>query len=56
MESVTCTRKPDFPRLVPAPEYAPENSETGTQNQEGMVGAAAAVDFLASFSSSLAAT
>jgi len=40
----------DFPRLVPAPEYAPENSETGTQNQEGMVGAAAAVDFLASFS------
>ena len=41
----------DFPRLVPAPEYAPENSETGTQNQEGMVGAAAAVDFLASFSS-----
>jgi len=40
----------DFPRLVPAPEYAPENSETGTQNQEGMVGAAAAVDFLASLS------
>jgi len=41
----------DFPRLVPAPDYAPENSETGTQNQEGMVGAGAAVDFLASFSS-----
>ena len=40
----------DFPRLVPAPDYAPENSETGTQNQEGMVGAGAAVDFLASFS------
>ena len=38
----------DFPRLVPAPDYAPENVETGTQNQEGMVGAAAAVDFLAS--------
>jgi cysteine desulfurase family protein (TIGR01976 family) len=38
----------DFPRLVPAPDYAPENAETGTQNQEGMVGAAAAVDFLAS--------
>jgi selenocysteine lyase/cysteine desulfurase len=37
----------DFPRLVPAPDYAPENAETGTQNQEGMVGAAAAVDFLA---------
>jgi cysteine desulfurase family protein (TIGR01976 family) len=41
----------DFPRLVPAPDYAPENVETGTQNQEGMVGTAAAVDFLASFSS-----
>jgi cysteine desulfurase family protein (TIGR01976 family) len=40
----------DFPRLVPAPDYAPENSETGTQNQEGMVGAGAAVDFLASLS------
>ncbi len=40
----------DFPKLVPAPDYAPENSETGTQNQEGMVGAAAAVDFIASFS------
>lgn len=38
----------DFPRLIPAPDYAPENVETGTQNQEGMVGAAAAVDFLAS--------
>jgi selenocysteine lyase/cysteine desulfurase len=40
----------DFPRLVPAPDYAPENSETGTQNQEGMVGAGAAVDYLASLS------
>jgi cysteine desulfurase family protein (TIGR01976 family) len=38
----------DFPKLVPAPDYVPENAETGTQNQEGMVGAAAAVDFLAS--------
>lgn len=38
----------DFPKLVPAPEAAPENVETGTQNQEGMVGAGAAVDFLAS--------
>jgi cysteine desulfurase family protein (TIGR01976 family) len=37
----------DFPRLVPAPDYAPENAETGTQNQEGMVGTAAAIDFLA---------
>jgi len=38
----------DFPNLVPAPDYAPENAETGTQNQEGMVGTAAAIDFLAS--------
>jgi cysteine desulfurase family protein (TIGR01976 family) len=41
----------DFPRLVPAPDYAPENAETGTQNQEGMVGAAAAIDYLASLGS-----
>lgn len=41
----------DFPRLVPAPDYAPENAETGTQNQEGMVGAAACIDYLASLSS-----
>jgi len=38
----------DFPRLIPAPQEAPERVETGTQNHEGMVGAAAAVDFLAS--------
>ena len=38
----------NFPKLIPAPDYAPENAETGTQNQEGMVGAAAAVEFLAS--------
>jgi len=38
----------DFPKLIPAPDSAPENVETGTQNQEGMVGAAAAVEFLAS--------
>ncbi|HZN09200.1 MAG TPA: cysteine desulfurase-like protein [Pyrinomonadaceae bacterium] len=41
----------DFPKLVPAPDYAPENAETGTQNQEGMVGAAAAVEYLASLAS-----
>ena len=41
-------REIDFPKLVPAPDYIPENAETGTQNQEGMVGAAAAIDFLAS--------
>jgi cysteine desulfurase family protein (TIGR01976 family) len=41
----------DFPKLVPAPDYAPENVETGTQNQEGMVGTAAAIDFIANLSS-----
>ncbi len=38
----------DVPKLEPAPAEAPERLETGTQNQEGMVGAAAAVNFLAS--------
>jgi cysteine desulfurase family protein (TIGR01976 family) len=38
----------DVPKLAPAPETAPERMETGTQNHEGIVGAAAAVDFLAS--------
>jgi cysteine desulfurase family protein (TIGR01976 family) len=38
----------NIPRLITAPDAAPENVETGTQNQEGMVGAGAAVDFLAS--------
>ncbi len=38
----------NFPRLVPAPDYAPENAESGTMNHEGMVGAAAAVEYLAS--------
>lgn len=38
----------DAPRLEPAPDWAPERLETGTQNHEGIVGAAAAVDFLAS--------
>jgi cysteine desulfurase family protein (TIGR01976 family) len=38
----------DLPKLEPAPENAPDRLETGTQNHEGIVGAAAAVDFLAS--------
>jgi cysteine desulfurase family protein (TIGR01976 family) len=38
----------DVPKLEPAPENAPDRLETGTQNHEGIVGAAAAVDFLAS--------
>ena len=37
----------DLPKLIPAPDTAPERMETGTQNHEGIVGAAAAVDFLA---------
>ena len=41
----------DFPKLVPAPDTAPERAETGTQNHEGIAGAAAAVDFLASLAS-----
>ncbi|MDP9004625.1 MAG: cysteine desulfurase-like protein [Verrucomicrobiota bacterium] len=38
----------DFPKLFPAPDIAPERAETGTQNHEGIAGAGAAVDFLAS--------
>jgi cysteine desulfurase family protein (TIGR01976 family) len=37
----------DPPRLEPASAEPPENVETGTLNHEGIVGAAAAVDFLA---------
>ena len=38
----------DVAKLQPAPDTAPERLETGTQNHEGIVGAAAAVTFLAS--------
>jgi selenocysteine lyase/cysteine desulfurase len=38
----------DVPKLDPAPNTVPERLETGTLNHEGIVGAAAAVDFLAS--------
>lgn len=38
----------DVPKLAPAPDTVPERLETGTLNHEGIVGAAAAVDFLAS--------
>jgi selenocysteine lyase/cysteine desulfurase len=37
----------DVPRLEPAPSESPEKLETGTQSHEAMVGAAAAVEFLA---------
>jgi selenocysteine lyase/cysteine desulfurase len=38
----------DPPKLAPASGEPPENLETGTLNHEGIVGAGAAVDFLAS--------
>jgi cysteine desulfurase family protein (TIGR01976 family) len=38
----------DVPKLEPAPDTAPDRLETGTGNFEGIAGAAAAVDFLAS--------
>ncbi len=43
----------DFPKLIPAPDTAPERVETGTQNHECIAGAAAAVDFLASLASGM---
>ena len=46
----------DIPRLEPAPDWVPECLETGTQNHEGIVGAAAAVEFLASISGNVAAS
>jgi len=36
-----------FPRLVPASDAPPERAETGTLNHEGIVGAAAAIEWLA---------
>ena len=38
----------DVPKLEPASDEIPERVETGTQNHEGIVGSAAAVEFLAS--------
>lgn len=40
----------DVPKLRPAHDDAPERVETGTLNHEGIVGAGAAVNFLASIS------
>jgi cysteine desulfurase family protein (TIGR01976 family) len=40
----------DVPKLEPAPNTPPERLETGTLNHEGIMGAAAAVEFLASLS------
>jgi cysteine desulfurase family protein (TIGR01976 family) len=41
----------EVPKLQPAPDDVPDRLETGTQNHEGIVGAAAAVDYLASLAS-----
>ena len=41
-------RSIDFPKLRPAPDNAPDRVETGTQSHESIVGAAAAVGFIAS--------
>ena len=38
----------EIPKLVPAPSEAPDRWETGTANHEGIVGAGAAVSFMAS--------
>ncbi len=37
-----------FPKLEPAPDTAPERAETGTQNQEGIAGVKATIDFMRS--------
>jgi cysteine desulfurase family protein (TIGR01976 family) len=42
----------DVPRLEPAPDWSPERLETGTLSHEGIVGAGAAVDFLAALGGS----
>ena len=41
------TERLDVPKLEPAPDEAPDRLETGTQNHEGIAGAAAAINFLA---------
>ncbi len=38
----------DFPKLRPAPDNSPDRAETGTQSHESIVGAGAAIDFIAS--------
>ncbi len=37
-----------FPKLIPAPDTAPERAETGTQCHEAIAGIAATIDFIAS--------
>jgi selenocysteine lyase/cysteine desulfurase len=45
-----------FPKLEPAPDTAPERAETGTQNQEGIAGVTATVEFMKSIGSEHHAT
>ncbi len=45
----------DAPKVEPAPDWSPERLETGTLSHEAIVGAAAAVDFLASLACGAAA-
>lgn len=41
----------DVPKVAPAPDTIPDRLETGTLNHEGLVGTAAAIDFLAGLGS-----
>ena len=42
----------EAPKLLPSPDEAPDRLETGTQNHEGIVASAAAVEFIASIGGS----
>ena len=42
-----------WPKLDPSPNEPPENAETGTQNQEGIAGIGATIEFLKSIGGSL---
>jgi cysteine desulfurase family protein (TIGR01976 family) len=44
----------DVPKLQPSPNQSPERLETGTQSHEAIVGARAAIDFLAALGSLVA--
>ncbi len=47
------TERLDVPKLEPAPDEVPDRLETGTQNHEGIAGAAAAIGFLASLTNAV---
>lgn len=48
--------KLDVPKLAPQASYGHKRAESGTQNFEGIAGAAAALDFIASFASDATAS